>query len=97
MNRKLLISAALLAAFSAKPASAQVVIQMDQITCQQYMDADPERQALVGSWLSGYYSASKNLNMFQARYFKRNKEKGMAYCKKHKTDTLMSVMEKVAH
>jgi acid stress chaperone HdeB len=97
MNRKLLISAALLAVFSASEASAQVVIQMDQVTCKQYMAADPDTQAIIGSWLSGYYSASKNLNVFQSIYFKRNKEKGLAYCKKHKDAPLMGAMEKIAH
>jgi acid stress chaperone HdeB len=47
--------------------------------------------------MSGYYSASKNLNMLQFDYLKRNTQKGIAYCKKHKDETLMSVISKVAH
>jgi acid stress chaperone HdeB len=97
MNRKLLIAAALLAGFAAKPASAQVMIQMDQITCQQFMDADPDRQLLVASWLGGYYSATKNLNVFDSAYAKRNTDVAMKYCKEHKKDSVLSVVLKTAH
>ena len=97
MNRKFIVAAALVAAFAAKPASAQVVIQMDQITCQQFMDADIDRQLLIGSWVGGYYSGSKNLNVFDTAYAKRNAEVALKYCKEHKADSFMSVVMKTAH
>lgn len=97
MNRKLIVAAALFAAFAATPASAQVVIQMDQITCQQFMDADVDTQLLVGSWIGGYYSASKNLGVFDSAYAKRNIEVAVKYCKEHKADSLLSVVMKTAH
>ena len=97
MNRKLLIAAALLAAFAARPASAQVVIQMDQITCQQFLDADPERQILIGSWVGGYYSGSKNLNLFQSIYMKRNTDVIFKYCKGHKKESFLASFMKEAH
>lgn len=97
MNRKLVIAAALLAAFAAKPASAQVVIQMDQITCQQFLDALPERQIVIGAWAGGYYSASKNLNLFQSAYAKRNTDVIFEYCKAHKKDAFLASFMKEAH
>jgi acid stress chaperone HdeB len=97
MNRKILIAAAAIAAISIKPASAQVVIQMGAITCQQFIDADLERKALVASWLGGYYSASKNLNVYESRYAKRNAAVAMKYCKKHKQETVLDAVMKTAH
>jgi acid stress chaperone HdeB len=97
MNRKLIAAAAVLAAFAAKPASAQVVIQMAEITCQQFLDAEPGRQVLIGSWMSGYYSASKNLNMFDVDYAARNAEVVMEFCRKHKSESFMAAVEKTAH
>ena len=47
------------------PAKAQVVLDLSLITCKQLLDSDAERQALIGSWLSGYFSASKNLNVLE--------------------------------
>ena len=97
MNRKLLIAAALLAAFAAQPASAQVLINMDQITCQDFLNAPPERQILIASWVGGYYSGSKNLNVFQSAYAKRNTDVIFKYCKEHKKDSFLASFLKVAH
>ena len=44
------------------PARAQVMIDLSLITCKQFLESDPERQALIGSWMSGYFSATKNLS-----------------------------------
>jgi hypothetical protein len=97
MNSKFLVAAALLAAFAARPASAQVLIQMDQITCQQFLDADPERQILIGSWAGGYYSSSKNLNLFQSDYAKRNTDVIFKYCKAHQKESFLESFLKEAH
>ncbi|MDI9848463.1 HdeA/HdeB family chaperone [Rhodoblastus sp. 17X3] len=97
MKRNFLVAAALFAAFAARPASAQVLIQMDQITCQQFLDADPDRQLLIGSWAGGYYSASKNLNMFQSNYAKRNTDVIFKYCREHKTEPFLASFMKEAH
>ena len=97
MNRKFIFAAAILAGFYSAPASAQVVIDMSLITCQDFANRPPEIKEMIASWMSGYYSASKNLNMLQFDYLKRNKQKVGAYCKRHKDDTLLSVVQKVAH
>jgi hypothetical protein len=97
MNRKLLVAAALFAAFAARPAAAQVVIQMDQITCQQFLEAGPERQLVIGSWAGGYFSGSKNLNLFQSNYAKRNASVIFKYCKAHKKEGFLASFMKEAH
>ena len=97
MNRKFIFAAAILAGVCSAPASAQVVIDMSLITCEDYATRPPEIKGMITSWMSGYFSASKNLNMLQFDYLKRNTQKVGAYCKKHKDDTLMSVVSKVAH
>ena len=97
MNRKFIFAAAILAGIYSAPASAQVVIDMSLITCEDYASRSPEIKGMIASWMSGYYSASKNLNMLQFDYLKRNTQKVGAYCKKHKDDSLLSVVQKVAH
>jgi acid stress chaperone HdeB len=97
MNRKFIFVAAILAGVYSAPASAQVVIDMSLITCEDFANRPPEIKSLITSWMSGYFSASKNLNMLQFDYLKRNKEKVGVYCKKHKDETLMSAISKVAH
>ena len=60
--RKMLILAAAMAAFSAVPTKAQVSLDMSLITCKQYMESPPERKELIGNWMRGYFSATKNLD-----------------------------------
>lgn len=94
--RRILVIAAAAAAFFTVPAKAQVTLDMSLITCQQFSDMEPERQALVGNWMRGYFSATKNLSTVDMRYVKRNKAKVSSYCKSHKKVTLMKAIEKTA-
>jgi acid stress chaperone HdeB len=75
-------------------ARAQVMLDLSQITCKQFLASDAERQALVGSWMSGYFSATKDLNILDFRYVERNRKVVGKFCKTHKSDTLMSAMHK---
>jgi acid stress chaperone HdeB len=91
-----MLCAAVFVTGAAIPAKALVVIDMSLITCKQYMDADPDRKELVASWLSGYFSASKNLNVLDFGYVARNKRVVGNYCKKRPGETLMSAIQKNA-
>jgi acid stress chaperone HdeB len=97
MLRKTFLAAATLACFVAAPASAQVTIEMNQITCKDFAGYDGDMKAFVAAWMGGYFDATRNLNVVQSQYVKRNLEKVGQYCKKHKNDPLLSVVEKVAH
>jgi acid stress chaperone HdeB len=79
------------------PASAQVLVDMSQITCKEFASYDADTRALLAAWYGGYYSAGKNLNVVQSDYVQRNTEKVHQYCKKHKKEMMLSVVEKVAH
>jgi len=76
------------------PAKAHVVVDLSLITCKQLLDSDADRQALIGSWMSGYFSGTKNLNILDFRYVERNRRVVGNYCKTHKADTVMSAMQK---
>lgn len=95
MNRKL-IFAAIIAVAAAAPAKAQVMIEMSQITCKQFSEYDADTQNFIASWMRGYFSASKNLDVVEMRYVKRNTTKVAAYCKKRPKETLFSAIEKNA-
>jgi acid stress chaperone HdeB len=92
--RRTITIAGLLTALAISPAKAQVVLDLSLITCKQLLESDPDTQALIGSWMSGYFSASKNLNMLDFRYVERNRKVVGGYCKAHKSDTVMSAMQK---
>lgn len=94
MKRNIVVSCCLLLFASLAPVSAQVVIDLSLITCKQLLDSDAERQTLISSWMSGYFSATKNLNELDFRYVKRNAKVVGGYCKTHKSDTVMNAMQK---
>ena len=96
MNRKLIFAGVVAAIAIAAPASAQVMIEMSEITCKQFSEYDPETKDFIGNWMRGYFSAKKNLNVIESRYVKRNTEKVLRYCKKMPKELLMSAIQKNA-
>ena len=78
-------------------AGGQIKVDMSLITCKQLLESDAERQILISSWMSGYFSATKNLNELDFRYVKRNAKVVGNYCKAHKSDTVMNAMQKNWH
>ena len=94
MTPKALATAALLAALSATPARAQLVVDMSLISCDQFLKSPQERRDVLSAWMGGYYSAMKNLTTIDARYVVRNSQKVATYCKKAKNETLMSAIQR---
>jgi acid stress chaperone HdeB len=94
MKRSTVATALVLILTFTVPTKAQVVLDLSLITCKQLLASDPERQALIGSWMSGYFSATKNLNILDFRYVERNRRVVGNYCKTHKSDTVISAMQK---
>jgi acid stress chaperone HdeB len=94
MTRMIVATTLLLACGLTVPARAQMVLDLSLITCRQLLASDAERQALIGSWMSGYFSASKNLDTLDFRYVERNRRVIGNYCKAHKSETVMSAMQK---
>ena len=72
MRRSIVAGFCVVLVTSIAPARAQVVIDLSLITCKQLLDSDAERQALISSWMSGYFSTTKNLSELDFRYVKRN-------------------------
>jgi acid stress chaperone HdeB len=92
--KRIIAAAIVLVCVPAVPAKAQAVLDLSLITCQQLLASDAERQALIGSWMSGYFSASKNLDTLDFRYVERNRRVIGNYCRAHKSETVMSAMQK---
>ena len=94
MKPSIFVVAAIVLSTMTSAAKAQVVVDLSLITCKQLLDSDQERQTLISSWMAGYFSASKNLNVVDFRYVKRNGNVIGKYCKTHKSDTVMNAMQK---
>jgi hypothetical protein len=91
----LFLAAALLGAASL-PSAAQIKLDMNQITCRDFLGYSPENQAFVRFWLSGYYNAAANSNVLDYNRLQNNSAKVMAYCKRHRSDTLPTAIKNSA-
>ena len=96
MLRKSLAILAGVAILGSWPANAQVQVDMNRITCEQFLRYDLENKNFVVYWMSGYYSASKNYDVLDFQRLQRNAEKILAYCKRHKADPLPKAINKNA-
>ena len=96
MCRKALAILAGLVSLMLWPAHAQVQVDMNRITCKDFLSYDSENKNFVAYWMSGYYSASRNNDVLDFRRLQKNAQKIIAYCKKHKADPLPKAINKNA-
>lgn len=96
MKLRLILAGAIVAASVAGPASAQVKIEMSEITCKQFSDYDAETKDFIANWMRGYYSAKINMDIVDIKYVKRNTDKVLRYCKKMPKSSLMDAIQKNA-
>ena len=74
----------------AVPASseAQIKVDMNNVTCGDWLGYPQDQQDFVRYWMSGYYSASANNGVLDYNRLRKNSAKVASYCKTHKSDAL---------
>ena len=92
--RALVVGVVLLAVASA-PAAAQIKLDMNKVTCGDWLGYGPANRDFVRFFMSGYYNAAANNNVLDYNRLQKNSAKVMAYCKKRKSDTLPTAIKKV--
>jgi acid stress chaperone HdeB len=97
MKRNILLSAVILLLVAAQqPSSAQIRLDMNALTCGEWLGYSPANRDFVRSWLSGYYSAAANNNVLDYNRMQINSAKVEAYCKRHRSDNLPTAIKKSA-
>ena len=96
MRCKALFVAAILIGAASAPAAAQIKLDMNKITCGDWLGYSPADRDFVRYFMSGYYNAAANNNVLDYDRLQKNSEKVTAYCKKHKSDTLPTAIQKSA-
>ncbi|HXX08030.1 MAG TPA: HdeA/HdeB family chaperone [Pseudolabrys sp.] len=92
MKCKVLIVATALSAV-AVPSTAQVNLNMNNITCGELLAFSPEGQQFVQYWMSGYYNAAANSSVLNYDRLQKNSAKVLAFCKKNKSKTLPTAIK----
>src|SRR5258707_13250617 len=96
MRYSALVVAVVLIAAASAPAAAQIKLDMNKITCRDWLGYGPADRDFVRYFLSGYYNAAANNNVLDYNRLQKNSEKVIAYCKKRKSDTLPTAIHKSA-
>jgi acid stress chaperone HdeB len=96
MTRIICFASAILIGAAAMPVSAQINLDMNKITCGDWLGYDPTSKEFVRFWLSGYYNAAQNSNVLDMNRLQRNSAKVADYCKKHKSQSLPTAIKNAA-
>jgi uncharacterized membrane protein YjdF len=86
------VAATLLVAGS-QISTAQISVDMNQITCGRWLGYSPGDREFVRFFMSGYYNAAANNNVLDYDRFQKNSKKITAYCKKNKSKTLPTAIK----
>ena len=90
------VLAVILIGAGSAPAAAQIKLDLNKITCGDWLGYAPADRDFVRYFMSGYYNAAANNNVLDYNRLQKNSEKVVAYCKKRKTDTLPTAIQKSA-
>ena len=81
MRRNVLFIAAILLVAGSLPSAAQIRVDMNNMTCGNWLGYSPENREFVRYWMSGYYNAASNSNVLNYDRLQKNSAKVAAYCK----------------
>ena len=96
MRSRALVVAAILLGVTSAPVAAQIKLDMNKITCGDWLGYAPADRDFVRYFMSGYYNAAAKNNVLDYNRLERNSAKVVAYCKKRKNDTLPTAIQKSA-
>ena len=75
-------------------AHAQLKIDMNLVTCGQYMSMPPEQAANFAAWMSGWYNQKQGYKWINLQAYQRNVTNVRAYCATNPNDKVMAVLQR---
>lgn len=95
MRPNVLFTAVILLLTATLPSVAQIRVDMNNMTCGNWLAYSPESREFVRYWMSGYYNAASNSNVLNYDRLQKNSAKVAAYCKNHKSESLPTAIKNV--
>ena len=97
MRRTSIVGGLVLSSIVFATASAQVVVDVSKITCDQYVHSKITTPNLIAAWLSGYSHAKRNNLIIDLASFEENVNKLTNYCydEKNFKVPIMEAIERV--
>lgn len=86
-------AAAMLVVTASQLSMAQIAVDMNRITCGQYLGYSQSDRDFVRFFMSGYYNAAANSNVLHYERFQKNSATIASYCKKNRSKTLPTAIK----
>jgi acid stress chaperone HdeB len=87
------VCALLFCLVSASGASAQIMVDVSRITCEQFLHDTITVPDNLAYWLGGYYDGRLGNTEFDVAVLKHNVSKLEDYCQSHRDVTVMTAVE----
>lgn len=75
-------------------ANAQLTIDMDKITCDQYLAMPPSQSRNFSAWMSGWFSYQNRRTFVDFLLHQKNIANVQAWCRSYPKETVMSGLQK---
>ena len=92
MRCRALIVVILIGAASS-PAAAQIKLDMNKVTCGDWLGYSRADRDFVRYFMSGYYNAAASNSVLDYDRLQKNSKAVVAYCKKNKSRTLPTAIQ----
>ena len=93
MRWKAFLVSVIVVAWSFTPSVAQVRVDMNQITCRDWLGYGPGVRNSVRFWMVGYYSGAFNNTVMDYNRLQRGTAKVVAYCRRHGSSNLPTAIQ----
>jgi hypothetical protein len=92
--KKLALALVFAGSLCAGAAQAQVMIDMQRVTCADFLAMTPSNAALTAAWLSGWFNQKMGYTTVDLKAYERNVENVTKWCGSNPKETLMSGLQR---
>jgi hypothetical protein len=92
--RKFAVSFFLAGAVLSVSSQAQVVIDMNRVTCAQYLAMPEEDSKTFSAWMSGWFNQKTGYTRVDLEAYARNVANVKAWCQSNPKETVMAGLER---
>lgn len=92
--RKLAFGLAFAGAVVPSLGHAQIKIDMNLVTCAQYLVMPPDQAANFAAWVSGWFNQKQGYVWINLQAYERNVANVKAYCVANPADTVMAALQR---
>lgn len=92
--KKALLLLSLTAAALPSTANAQILIDMNRLTCGQFIAMTPQQSRLYSAWMSGWFNQKTGYAWVDLNAYERNFANVRQFCATYPNETVMAALQR---